>query len=320
MRRGTFGHVHADADIDEGSGHAGIPLGCAGVVTGSTCRRRPWRCGCRQRGRARLQDRLLGLAGRRGARRRDGAGLNGEPVDSRGAAAGRGACRVRRLHPRRGCDRDGPGGGLRRARRGARGARRRGVRRSPDAVRASSRSSARRRARASARRRAAAGEALVEVTAAPLNPTEIRVASGSFARRPQPPYVPGLEGAGRVVESDRVSPGRRVRFEGAALPGFGKTERSPNSPRSRRTHSWSCPTPSTTLRPPPWAWSASRPRWRSTGRGSTGPSAFSCWVRPAPSARPRFSSRVRAAPAGSSRQDATVRASRGCSSSAPTPR
>jgi NADPH:quinone reductase len=66
-----------------------------------------------------------------------------------------------------------------------------------------------------------AREALVEVAAAPLNPIEIRVASGSFARQPEPPYVPGLEGAGRVVESDRVAPGRRVRFEGAALPGFG---------------------------------------------------------------------------------------------------
>jgi NADPH:quinone reductase len=67
----------------------------------------------------------------------------------------------------------------------------------------------------------AAGEALVEVAAAPLNPIEIRVASGSFARRAEPPYVPGLEGAGRVLESARVAPGRRVRFEGAALPGFG---------------------------------------------------------------------------------------------------
>jgi NADPH:quinone reductase-like Zn-dependent oxidoreductase len=66
-----------------------------------------------------------------------------------------------------------------------------------------------------------AGEALVEVTAAPLNPIEIRVASGNFARRAQPPYVPGLEGVGQVVEADRMSPGRRVRFEGAALPGFG---------------------------------------------------------------------------------------------------
>jgi NADPH:quinone reductase len=66
------------------------------------------------------------------------------------------------------------------------------------------------------------GEALVQVAAAPLNPIEIRVASGGFARRPEPPYVPGLEGAGRVVESDRLAPGTRVRFEPAALPGFGR--------------------------------------------------------------------------------------------------
>ena len=66
-----------------------------------------------------------------------------------------------------------------------------------------------------------AGQALVEVAAAPLNPVEIRVASGSFARPPEPPYVPGVEGAGRVVESDRLAPGTRVRFEPAALPGFG---------------------------------------------------------------------------------------------------
>jgi NADPH:quinone reductase len=66
------------------------------------------------------------------------------------------------------------------------------------------------------------GQALVEVAAAPLNPIEIRVASGSFARRAEPPYVPGLEGAGRVVESERVAPGTRVRFEPAALPGFGE--------------------------------------------------------------------------------------------------
>ena len=65
------------------------------------------------------------------------------------------------------------------------------------------------------------GQALVEVAAAPLNPIEIRVASGSFARRAQPPYVPGLEGAGRVVESERLLKGTRVRFEPAALPGFG---------------------------------------------------------------------------------------------------
>jgi NADPH2:quinone reductase len=65
------------------------------------------------------------------------------------------------------------------------------------------------------------GTALVAVEAAPLNPVEIRVAAGRHPRRAQPPYVPGLEGAGRVVESARVAPGRRVRFEGSALPGFG---------------------------------------------------------------------------------------------------
>jgi NADPH:quinone reductase len=65
------------------------------------------------------------------------------------------------------------------------------------------------------------GTALVEVEAAPLNPVEIRVAAGRHPRRAQPPYVPGLEGVGKVIESTRVPPGRRVRFEGTALPGFG---------------------------------------------------------------------------------------------------
>jgi NADPH:quinone reductase len=63
--------------------------------------------------------------------------------------------------------------------------------------------------------------ALVAVEAAPLNPVEIRVAAGRHSREAQPPYVPGLEGAGTVVESAQVPPGRRVRFESAALPGFG---------------------------------------------------------------------------------------------------
>lgn len=65
------------------------------------------------------------------------------------------------------------------------------------------------------------GTALVAVEAAPLNPVEIRVAAGRHPREAQPPYVPGLEGTGRVLESARVPPGRRVRFEARALPGFG---------------------------------------------------------------------------------------------------
>jgi NADPH:quinone reductase len=66
-----------------------------------------------------------------------------------------------------------------------------------------------------------AQSALVEVEAVPLNPVEIRVAAGRHPKEAQPPYVPGVEGVGRVVESARIPPGRRVRFESAALPGFG---------------------------------------------------------------------------------------------------
>jgi NADPH:quinone reductase len=65
------------------------------------------------------------------------------------------------------------------------------------------------------------GTALVAVEAVPLNPVEIRVAAGRHPRRAQPPYVPGLEGVGTVVESARLAPGTRVRFESSALPGFG---------------------------------------------------------------------------------------------------
>ena len=65
------------------------------------------------------------------------------------------------------------------------------------------------------------GSAFVEVTAAALNPVEIRVAAGRHPKRAQPPYVPGTEGAGTVVESARLAQGTRVRFESAALPGFG---------------------------------------------------------------------------------------------------
>jgi NADPH2:quinone reductase len=65
------------------------------------------------------------------------------------------------------------------------------------------------------------GSALVAVAAAPLNPVEVRVAAGRHPRRAEPPYVPGLEGAGTVIASERFAPGTRVRFESAALPGFG---------------------------------------------------------------------------------------------------
>ena len=65
------------------------------------------------------------------------------------------------------------------------------------------------------------GTALVSVEAAALNPVEVRVALGRHPRRAEPPYVPGLEGAGTVLESTRYAPGTPVRFETAGLPGFG---------------------------------------------------------------------------------------------------
>lgn len=59
-----------------------------------------------------------------------------------------------------------------------------------------------------------AGQALVRVTAAPLNPLDLLVASGNFyAGKPEIPYVPGVEGVGEVVEGEALQPGQRVRFE-----------------------------------------------------------------------------------------------------------
>ena len=60
-------------------------------------------------------------------------------------------------------------------------------------------------------------EVVVEVTAAPLNPVDISIASGRFyAGPPNAPYVPGVEGVGRTAD------GARVWFEtGAGYIGDG---------------------------------------------------------------------------------------------------
>jgi NADPH2:quinone reductase len=61
------------------------------------------------------------------------------------------------------------------------------------------------------------GELVVDVTAAPLNPVDVSIASGRFyAGPPNAPYVPGVEGVGRT------SDGARVWFEtGAGYLGDG---------------------------------------------------------------------------------------------------
>lgn len=68
------------------------------------------------------------------------------------------------------------------------------------------------------------GGSLIEVSAAPMNPVDISMASGRFyATAPPTPYVPGGEGIGRPLQSG--NPGPRVYFR-AALPHGAMAERS----------------------------------------------------------------------------------------------
>jgi len=67
-----------------------------------------------------------------------------------------------------------------------------------------------------------AGEALVRIHAAALNPVELHIWNGHFFDGPpRPPYVIGLEGIGVVEEGDRLAPGTRVRVE-FVHPGYGR--------------------------------------------------------------------------------------------------
>lgn len=48
-----------------------------------------------------------------------------------------------------------------------------------------------------------AGEALVEITAAPINPIDLSIGEGRFyGGVPDVPYVPGVEGFGRMLEAE----------------------------------------------------------------------------------------------------------------------
>ena len=58
------------------------------------------------------------------------------------------------------------------------------------------------------------GEALIEVSAEPINPIDVAIGAGKFySGPPEVPYVPGKEGFGRVIEADGHEPGTRVYFE-----------------------------------------------------------------------------------------------------------
>ncbi|MER7983588.1 zinc-binding alcohol dehydrogenase family protein [Streptomyces sp. NPDC095817] len=64
-----------------------------------------------------------------------------------------------------------------------------------------------------------AGATLVSVVAAPLNPLDLVIASGTFhSARHEDPYVPGSECVGVVLDSDRHSPGSWVYAECHASP------------------------------------------------------------------------------------------------------
>jgi NADPH2:quinone reductase len=73
-----------------------------------------------------------------------------------------------------------------------------------------------------------AGMTLLAVLAAPLNPLDLLIASGTFhSARHESPYVPGSECVGVVVESDRFAPGAVV---------YAECHASPTAPGSFATH------------------------------------------------------------------------------------
>src|SRR5258707_4919647 len=72
--------------------------------------------------------------------------------------------------------------------------------------------------------RRAAGQALIRVSAAPVSPLDLLLASGtSYFGAPTLPYVPGTQGVGVIEQADTLTPGQRVWFSGSAglAPGDG---------------------------------------------------------------------------------------------------
>jgi NADPH2:quinone reductase len=61
------------------------------------------------------------------------------------------------------------------------------------------------------------GAALVRVAAAAVGHVDRDIMRGGFVRHPPLPYVPGVEGSGWVVRSERHPEGAPVWFRGAGL-------------------------------------------------------------------------------------------------------
>src|SRR5258708_9126677 len=69
----------------------------------------------------------------------------------------------------------------------------------------------------------AAGEALIKVAAAAINPVDLSIARGGYLPGAEPdfPLMPGQEGVGRVLEAATLDPGTRVWFFTGRLFGLG---------------------------------------------------------------------------------------------------
>lgn len=63
----------------------------------------------------------------------------------------------------------------------------------------------------------AAGHSLVRMLASTVGHLDATIASGNFGLRPELPYIPGVEGAGEVLESDRWPTGSIVVVRGAGV-------------------------------------------------------------------------------------------------------
>jgi NADPH2:quinone reductase len=67
------------------------------------------------------------------------------------------------------------------------------------------------------------GQALVQVTAAALNPVDISISKGLFyGGTPDVPYVMGREAVGRVVQGEKLEPGTQIWFQPPAGGAFAE--------------------------------------------------------------------------------------------------
>jgi NADPH:quinone reductase len=67
------------------------------------------------------------------------------------------------------------------------------------------------------------GQALVQVTAAAINPVDISTSLGKFyGGTPEVPYVMGNEAVGRVIEGDSLEPGTQIWFQPPGRGGFAE--------------------------------------------------------------------------------------------------